>query len=79
MTDVLEDDLEALRETEVLWLSDQLGKSIANIPYPVGCGVAPDVQRLETAANTLFDRYLKMVRMAHLAARANQQTGEPTK
>ncbi len=72
-TEELEDDLEALRETEVAWLSAELGRSIANLAYPVGCGVAPTTEHMEKAANALFDRYLKMVRMAHSAARTSQQ------
>lgn len=61
-------DFEALREMEVKWLSETLAASIANIGYPVGCGMAPNEKHLENAAGKLFDRYLTMFRMVHETA-----------
>ncbi len=53
-----------LRKVETNWLANELGNAIANLGYPVGCGVAPKPQALKTAANMLFDRYAKMIEMA---------------
>ena len=57
-------DIAALREAEISWLTDALGAAIANLGYPVGCGVAPNREQLLRAASTLIDRYLLMVEMA---------------
>lgn len=57
-------DIDALREVEISWLTDALGAAIANLGYPVGCGVAPNREQLLRAASTLIDRYLLMVEMA---------------
>ncbi len=56
--------MEALREVEVAWLSDQLASSIANLGYPVGMGIPPHPDQIKKAATTLFDRYAKMIEMA---------------
>lgn len=66
MTD--EDALQTLREMEIAWLSDTLAASIANLGYPVGCGVAPSPDHLKNAAGKLADRYIEMIRMAREAA-----------
>jgi hypothetical protein len=57
-------DLDALREVEVEWLSGELGRAIAGLGYPVGCGVPPHPDQLQKAAETLFDRYAKMIELA---------------
>lgn len=62
------EDFEVLREMEIQWLSETLAASIANIGYPVGCGVAPNEKHLANAAGKLFDRYLTMFRMVHQTA-----------
>ena len=60
-------DFEALREVETEWLARELGESIANLGYPVGCGIAPHPETLKKAANKLFDRYVRMIEMARTA------------
>ncbi len=67
MADEIDEGMEVLREVEVAWLSDQLSQSIANLPYPVGCGQPPDAERVKKAAETLFGRYAKMIEMARRA------------
>jgi hypothetical protein len=61
-------DFAILREVEVAWLSQQLSDSIANLGYPVGMGMAPHPDQIKKAAETLFERYAKMIEMAHKAA-----------
>jgi hypothetical protein len=68
----LSEGLEALREIEVAWLSEQLSRAIANLGYPVGCGVAPHPEQVKRAATTLFERYASMIEMA---GRAQRQRG----
>jgi hypothetical protein len=48
---------QALREIEVPYLMEVLGKSIANVGYPIGCGLAPSEDALRKAADKLFDRF----------------------
>lgn len=55
-------------EVEVAWLSDVLSNSIANLGYPVGMGVAPHPEQIRRAAETLFERYAKMIEMARYGA-----------
>lgn len=62
MTD--QKDITILREVEVNWLTDSLGVAIANLGYPVGCGVAPNREQLLRAASKLTDRYMAMIGMA---------------
>jgi hypothetical protein len=58
--------IEAIREIEVPWLVKELGDSIANMPYPVGMGMAPHPEHLQRAAERLFERWTKMAyRVAH--------------
>lgn len=73
MTDEITDGMEALREIEVAWLSRELGRAIANLAYPVGCGAAPTDYHLEAAAKALFERYAKMIEMARRAAVSSQK------
>lgn len=54
----------ALREAEVAWLSGELSRAIANLGYPVGCGIAPHPEQIAHAAEIIFDRYAAMIRMA---------------
>jgi cytochrome P450 len=61
-------DMDALREVEIEWLAGELGRSIANLGYPVGCGVPPSPEHLQKAAETLFARYAKMIEMARANA-----------
>lgn len=61
-------DIEALREVEEEWLANELGRAIANLAYPVGCGAAPTDYHLKAAARALFNRYAKMIEMARTAA-----------
>ena len=56
--------IEMLRDVETKWLTAELGRSIANLGYPVGMGVAPHHDTLMKAATTLFDRYAKMIELA---------------
>lgn len=67
MADEIDEGMEVLREVEVAWLSDQLSNSIANLGYPVGCGVAPHPEQIKKAAETLFGRYAKMIELARRA------------
>lgn len=60
-------DFEALREVETEWLATELGNAIANLGYPVGCGIAPHPETLRKAATKLFDRYAKMIELARNA------------
>lgn len=64
MSDTITEGMEALREIEIAWLSDKLSASIANLGYPVGCGVPPHPEHIKSAATTLFERYAKMIEMA---------------
>lgn len=64
MADEHDKAMAALREVEVEWLADTLGRSIANLGYPVGIGTAPHPEQLKRAAETLFDRYSGMIQMA---------------
>lgn len=57
-------DMDVLREVEIEWLSIELSRSIANLGYPVGCGVPPHPDQVKKAAETLFDRYAKMIELA---------------
>lgn len=68
MSEKISDTIAALDEREKEWLSEQLGRSIANLGHPVGCGIAPPPELLDKAACTLFDRYCLMIRMAVEAA-----------
>ena len=67
MADEIDEGMEALREIEVAWLSEQLSTSIANLGYPVGCGIAPHPEAIKKAAETLFGRYARMIEMARRA------------
>jgi hypothetical protein len=67
MPDEIDEGMEVLREAEVVWLSEQLSNSIANLGYPVGCGVAPHPEQIKKAAETLFGRYSRMIEMARRA------------
>jgi hypothetical protein len=58
---------EALREIEVAWLSRELSGAIANLGYPVGMGISPHPEQIKKAATALFERYAKMIEMAHAA------------
>lgn len=64
----MDEDMQVLREVEVAWLSDQLSSSIANLGYPVGMGIAPHPDSMKKAAETLFERYAKMIEMARATA-----------
>ena len=59
------DGMAVLREVEIAWLSEQLSFSISNLGYPVGMGIAPHPDSIKKAATTLFERYAKMIEMAH--------------
>lgn len=61
------DDFAALRDVEEAWLAAELGRAIANLAYPVGCGSPPHDYHLKAAAKALFDRYAKMIEMARHA------------
>lgn len=67
MADEIDEGIEVLKEVEIAWLSEKLSTSIANLPYPVGCGVPPDPERIKKAAETLFGRYARMIEMARRA------------
>jgi len=62
------EDFAALREIEVAWLSAELSRAISNLTYPVGMGRAPYPQHIKSAAEILFERYAKMIELAHKAA-----------
>lgn len=62
-------DFAILREVEVVWLSEQLSRAISNLAYPVGMGRAPHPEQIKSAASVLFERYAKMIEMAHATAR----------
>ena len=68
MTPATPEDFEVLREVETTWLADEWARAIANLGYPVGCGIAPNPEQMKHAADRLFERYLKMFRMVHEAA-----------
>jgi len=71
-------DFAALRAVEVAWLTNHLNHSIANLGYPVGCGQAPEPEQVRRAAETLFERYAKMIEMARSAgALEPAPAGEP--
>lgn len=74
-----QEDFQALREVEVAWLASELSRAIANLAYPVGMGVAPQHYHVEAAAKTLFERYAKMIEMAHGAALVPSAMQLPTK
>lgn len=61
-------DMDVLREVEVEWLAGELSRSIAGLGYPVGCGVPPHPDQIKKAAETLFERYAKMIEMARANA-----------
>lgn len=65
------EQIEALREVEIPWLVNEIGGSIANLGYPVGCGLAPHPDQLKRAAEALFERWIKMAEMVHAAAISN--------
>jgi hypothetical protein len=69
MADEIDEGMLALREVEVAWLSEQLSNSISNLGYPVGMGIAPHPETVRKAAETLFDRYAKMIEMTRRARR----------
>lgn len=74
---VLEKGMDALREAEVVWLADSLAESIANLPYPVGCGNSPLPEATRLAAEKIFDRYAKIVELAAgRAALSSHNEGE---
>lgn len=50
-----------LEELEIPWLSEMIANSVAQLGYPVGCGVAPKPEHLEHAAKLLFARYKSMI------------------
>jgi hypothetical protein len=49
---------ELLRDIEIDWLVKSLGNNIANLGYPVGCGVPPTEKHLQHAAKFLFERFV---------------------
>lgn len=59
------DQIEALREVEIPWLVKELGDSIANLDYPVGCGLAPHPDQLNRAAAAIFGQWIKMAEKVH--------------
>jgi hypothetical protein len=65
--DAIEEGMEVLREAEVAWLSEALATSIAGLGYPVGCGIEPHPDQVRHAAETIFDRYAKMIDTARRA------------
>jgi hypothetical protein len=69
IADEIDEGMLALREVEVAWLSEQLSNSISNLGYPVGMGIAPHPETVRKAAETLFDRYAKMIEMTRRARR----------
>ena len=72
------DDFEALREVEEAWLASEIGRAIANLAYPVGCGSAPMDYHLQSAAKALFNRYAKMIKMARGMNDPAQGKQQPT-
>lgn len=60
-------DIEALREIETAWLAEELSHAIANLGYPVGCGIPPYIGHMQLAASKLFDRYARMIELARKA------------
>lgn len=59
--------IEMIKEAEIAWLSEELGRCISNLGYPVGCGIAPHPETLKIAAEKLFDRYERMIEFARAA------------
>lgn len=51
------------REVEIEWLAAELSRSIANLGYAVGCGLAPHPDHTRRAAEELFDRYARIKSM----------------
>ena len=49
---------ESLRETEGPLLAKILTESIANLGYPVGCGIPPNEPAVRQAAEKLFARFV---------------------
>jgi hypothetical protein len=70
-----QEDFQALREVEVAWLAGELSRAIENLAYPVGMGVAPMHYHVEAAAKMLFERYAKMIEMAHTTAHSSARRG----
>jgi hypothetical protein len=56
----LRDKIELMRDVETEWLAHNLGRSIANLGYPVGMGIAPHEDALQQAAAMLFERFIAM-------------------
>jgi len=50
--------LSALRDMEIKWVADVLGRSIQNLGYPVGMGIAAHPDACTKAATTLVDRWI---------------------
>jgi hypothetical protein len=60
-------EIELLRAVEVAWLSGQLSMWMANLSYPVGMGIEPLDNHVQSLAETLFARYANMIEMARSA------------
>lgn len=74
MNDEVTEGLEVLKSMEIAWLADLLGSSIANLGYPVGCGIAPNPETMQRAATKVFERYENII---GLAARGHQIRVQP--
>lgn len=53
-------DAEMLRDLEIPFLADLLSVSIANLGYPVGCGIPLSQEHAKKAATALFDRFVSL-------------------
>ncbi len=69
MTDKISRDIEKLRKAETKWIASELSRAIANLGYPVGCGLSLHPRDAKYAANLLFDRYAKMIESAKRAGK----------
>ena len=64
MSDKIDEGIDVLKSMEIAWLADLLTSSIANLGYPVGCGVAPSPATMTKAATTVWERYEKIIGLA---------------
>jgi hypothetical protein len=63
-------DVAALIRMDIDWIADALGKSIADLGYPVGCGVAPHPEQMKRAARVIAERHAQYYRMIEERAEA---------
>lgn len=74
------EDFEVLHKVETEWLAEALSDSIANLGYPVGCGVGLSKESADRAASKIVDRYIDILwrirKTAYLSGQESMREGD---